>query len=81
MRFSGTDLEAARSEMLAMRAALLRAADMDVTTEPVPFTGPNRRAAVLNLAAYLGNLVERAAASADCEPAVIVERAIATLPR
>jgi hypothetical protein len=79
MRFSGTDLEGARSDMLAVRAALLEAADMDVSTEPVPFTGQSPRVAVLNLASYLGDLVARAAASAECEPSHIVDQAIAIL--
>jgi hypothetical protein len=79
MRFSGTDLESAQSDMLAMRTAVLEAAEMDVATEPVPFTGQTPRAAILNLAAYLGNLIARAAALTQCEPTEIVEQAIAIL--
>ncbi len=75
MRFGGVDLEGARSQMLAVRGAVLEAGEMDTATEPVPFSGRSARLDVLNLAVYLGNLMDRAACKAHCERKHIAERA------
>jgi hypothetical protein len=79
MRFSATTLDDARSTMLHIRSVLLEAGEMDSHSEPIPFSGRSPRLDMLNLAAYLGNLVERAAWSAQCDPEVIVERTIERL--
>jgi hypothetical protein len=79
LRKSGTGLEDAHFLMLEIRRAVLEAADMDAATEPVPLCGRSQRLDVLNLAVYLGNLIDRAGSWADCGPEVIVERAIACL--
>jgi hypothetical protein len=80
MRFNDVDFEEARQALLAARRMLLGVAGIDPVTEPVPFSGRSARLDTLNLAAYLGNLVERAAASAQCQPDAIVELAIEGLP-
>jgi len=69
MRLGQTDLDEARATMLHLRAALLEAGRMDAHTEPVPFSGRSPRLDMLGLASYLGNLVDRAASSAQCDPA------------
>jgi hypothetical protein len=81
MNHAGTDLHAARATMLAIRHVLLEVGGMDSDTEPVPLLGLAPRLDALNLAAYLGDLVIRAARSAQCEPALIAERAIEHLGR
>ena len=61
MRRTGTDLRGVRDELLRVRSALVAAAGLDPRTEPVPLlAGPPRRA-VLGLAVYLDDLVNRAA--------------------
>lgn len=80
MHFSDVDFEEARRALLAARRILLGVGDIDPLTEPVPFSGRSPRLDTLNLAAYLGNLVERAAVSAQCPPGTIVEEAIRLLP-
>lgn len=76
MRQTATDIDDAGQAMLHMRTALVRAAGMDMTHEPVPLHGVDPRRDVLNLAAYLRKLVARAAAQAQCDFAAIVERAL-----
>jgi hypothetical protein len=80
MHFSDMDFEGARHELLAARRILLGVGNIDPLTEPIPFSGRSPRLDTLNLAAYLGNLIERAAASAKCPPDAIVERTIQQLP-
>ena len=79
MRISGIDLADARAQMLSIRSAVIEAGDLDPATEPVPFSGRTSRLAVLNLAAYLGNLMKRASSSARCQPDVLVERVLGRL--
>jgi hypothetical protein len=80
MHFNDVDFEEARLALLAVRRILLRVGNIDPLTEPIPFSGRSPRLDTLNLAAYLGNLVERAAASTQCPPDDIVEQAIRMLP-
>jgi hypothetical protein len=79
MRISGIDLADARAQMLSIRSAVIEAGDLDPATEPIPFSGRTSRVAVLNLAAYLGNLMKRASSSSRCQPDVLVERVIGRL--
>ena len=63
------------------RAVLLLASGKRLVSDLVLFAvGRIGATDTLNLAAYLGNLVERAAASAQCRPDAIVEMAIEGLP-
>jgi hypothetical protein len=80
MSFGGMGAEDARTEMHAIRQAVLEVSGLDAATEAIPFRGRSARSDVLNLAVYLGNLVERAARSAGCPPEALIERAIARLP-
>ncbi|MGD0312136.1 MAG: hypothetical protein ABSC90_06720 [Acidimicrobiales bacterium] len=76
MRVSGTGVEDALRQMWCIRQAVLEAADMDPGIEPIPFGGSSYRLALLNMAIYLGILVDRAAASQGCDRDVIVTRAL-----
>ena len=46
---------------------------MDSSIEPIPFGGRDERLELLNMALYLGNLVERAAALGHCDAEAIVD--------
>jgi hypothetical protein len=49
---------------------------MDVSTEPIPFGGSSDRLDLLNLALYLGNLLDRAAAHGGCDIGTVVAGAL-----
>ena len=76
-----TDVAGVSRLLPALRAAVLDAAGMDATHEPVPFVGRSHRDDVLRSVAYLADLLERAAAAASCSAIEIAERAIDRLPR
>jgi hypothetical protein len=76
MRQTGTMLDDAGAAMLAMRSALLLTSGMDPATEPIPLCGVDPRVDVLNLGAYLRQLVARAAARAQCDAVLLVERVV-----
>ncbi len=80
MRFHDVDFDEARRALLTARRILLGVGKLDPLSEPIPFSGRSPRLDTLNLAAYLGCLVERAAASAHCRPDALVEQAIRQLP-
>jgi hypothetical protein len=76
MRQTGTGMEDAGPAMLAMRSALLTASGMDREIEPIPLHGVDPRVDVINLGRYLRRLMVRATARAQCDAAVMVERAL-----
>jgi hypothetical protein len=76
MQLSDTDVNEAIRQMWHIRTAILEAGEMDVVIEPIPFGGSSEQLDLLNLALYLGNLVERAAAHQDCDSVTIVARAM-----
>ncbi len=76
MQMSGTEVDDAIAQMWAIRRVILDASEMDASTEPIPFGGRSERLGLLNLAVYLGNLVERAATLHDCDRSAIVIRAL-----
>ncbi len=76
MRLTGTELEDASRHMWAVRQAVLDAGQMDAAIEPVPLAGRSPRLDLLNLVAYLSDLVVRAAAHQRCHPDVIVARSL-----
>ncbi len=80
LRRSGTSLLEARDRLSEARQAVLAASGLDPATEPVPLIGRSPRADVITLAAYVGDLLRRAAAAADCSVTLVAERAIAMLP-
>jgi hypothetical protein len=75
MRMAGVGLGEARAGLATLRGAILGAAGLDVATEPVPFAGRDPRADTLTLAAYLGDLLARAARVNGTDPATIAARA------
>ena len=76
MQMSDTDVDDAIRQMWQIRTAILEAGAMDVSIEPIPFGGSSDQRDLLNMALYLGNLVDRAAAHQDCDNATIVARAM-----
>ena len=76
MRRSGADLHSLRACMPGIRDALVEVGNLDPVTEPVPLRGHSVRTHVVNMAAYLGGLVRRAASSVKCGPEDIAEQAI-----
>jgi hypothetical protein len=79
MHRSGTDLEEARTTMFELRALILEVGGMDRRTEPIPLLGRSEQVDVCSLAAYLGDLLLRAAATARCEPEQIAQKVVARL--
>ncbi len=80
MRRSGTSLLEARDMLLESREVILSASGLDPATEPVPLVGRSPRLDVVNLAAYVGNLLRRASAATGCSIGTLAERVIADLP-
>jgi hypothetical protein len=61
LRRSGTSLLEARGTLLEIREVVVRVCGLDPSTEPVPLVGRSPRADVVNLVAYVGDLLRRAA--------------------
>jgi hypothetical protein len=76
LQMSDIEVDDAIAQMWAVRQAILEAGDMDPSAEPIPFGGRCGRLDLLNMAIYLGNLVERAATLNDCNRDAIVARAM-----
>ena len=53
---------------------MLEVAGLDPTTEPVPFVGRSRELDLVNLAAYMDNLLVRASRAAGCDTRVLANR-------
>jgi hypothetical protein len=73
MRQCDIGVEGATATMLVLRHILIDVADFDPRREPVPFHGRSPELDLVNLAAYLGGLVARASAAAQCTPGVLAE--------
>jgi hypothetical protein len=80
MRMAGVGVAEARSCLFALRVAILKAAGLDLATEPVPLAGRDPRTDTLTLAAYLGDLLTRAARVSATDPATIATRVTRRLP-
>jgi len=78
MRQSGTSLLEARGRLLEIRRVILEVCGLDPATEPVPLVGRSPRLDVVNLVAYTGDLLRRAAPA--CGLRAVVERVVAELP-
>jgi hypothetical protein len=76
MQMSGIELDDAISELWDIRQAVLEAGGMDLSTEPIPFGGSSDRLDLLNLALYLGNLLDRAASHGGSDIGTVVVRAL-----
>lgn len=81
LRRAGADLPGGRGAMLALRAALLQAAGMDVASEPVPLLAGDDRTIVLHLAVYLLGLLDRAVSACGDDADAVVDRALSLLER
>jgi len=80
LRTSRTSLLEARGVLLDVRLAVLEVCGLDRDSEPVPLVGRSPRLDVVNLVAYLGDLLRRAAAEAGWSVRAVAERVIAALP-
>jgi hypothetical protein len=76
MRSSGAELGDCLRAMLCLRTALVRAAEMDERTEPVPLLHSDQKVAALNLVRYLEDLVRRAALVGGMPEHAVASRAI-----
>ena len=77
---SGTSLMEARDTLLEVRRVILEVCGLDPATEPVPLVGRSPRLDVVNLVAYIGDLLRRATTVAGCSIGTVAERVIAELP-
>jgi hypothetical protein len=77
---AGTDLADSIDAMLSLRTALVDAAGIEISSEPVPLLPPDDKVALVNLARYLEDLVCRSSARNDCTPTEIAGRALGLLP-
>ncbi len=80
LRTSGTSLLEARGRLLFIRELIVEACGLDPATEPVPLIGRSPRTDVLNLAAYVGDLLRRGSAVSGRSVRGIAERVIADMP-
>ena len=80
LRTSGTSLLQARSALLEMRQVILEVCSLDPATEPVPLVGRSPRSDVVNLVAYVAELLRRAAARLGRGVEGIVQAVVAELP-
>ena len=76
MQMSDTDVDRAIGQMWSIRKAVLEVSRLDANSEPVPFGGSSERLDLINLALYLGNLVERAASQGRYDADTIVAKAL-----
>ena len=80
LRRSGTSLLGARATLLKVRRLIIEAGGLDGATEPVPLVGRSPRLDVINLVAYVGDLLHRASCEAGCTVRSVVDRVVAGLP-
>lgn len=80
LRTSGTPLHEAPGRILHVRELIIEACGLDPATEPVPLVGRAPRADILNLVAYVGDLLWRAAAASGRSVQTVARLVIAELP-
>jgi hypothetical protein len=78
LRRSGTSLMEARGTLLEIRRVILEVCELDPATEPVPLVGRSPRLDVVNLVAYIGDLLRRAAPAGGLR--TVVEQVVALMP-
>ncbi|HLM95173.1 MAG TPA: hypothetical protein VK283_02595, partial [Acidimicrobiales bacterium] len=76
MRRGRVRVETARDAMLELRAAVLRASELDERTEPVPLLLADPVAATISLALYMDGLLQRAARANATSRAEMARRAL-----
>jgi hypothetical protein len=80
LRTSGTSLLQARSSLLEIRRVILEVCALDPATEPVPLVGRSPRSDVVNLVAYVSDLLRRASAGLGRGVDAVVQAVVAELP-
>ncbi len=80
LRRSGTSLMEARGMLMEMRGLIIETCGLDAATEPVPLVGRSPRADVVNLVAYVGDLLRRASSETGSSVRTLVDRVVAELP-
>jgi len=80
LRRSGTSLMEARGMLLEIRHLIIEVGGLDQATEPVPLVGRSARLDVVNLVAYVGDLLRRASSEAGCTVGSVVDRVVVELP-
>ncbi len=80
LRRSGTSLMEARGSLMEVRRLIIEACGLDRATEPVPLVGRSPRSDLVNLVAYLGDLLRRASSEAGCTVRSVVDQVVAELP-
>ena len=80
LRRSGTSLLEARESLIGLRRVVLDACGLDPASEPTPLVGRAPRADVLTLAAYLADLLRRAAVADGRPMPDVVAQVVAALP-
>jgi len=80
LRTSGTSLLEARGLLLEIRQLVLDVCGLDRASEPVPLVGRSPRLDVVNLVAYVGDLLRRAASEAGWSVRTVADRVSAELP-
>jgi hypothetical protein len=68
----------ARGTLLDIRRVILEVCGLDPVTEPVPLVGRSPRLDVVNLVAYIGDLLRRAAPAEGLRR--VVEQVVALMP-
>ena len=81
LRTSGTSLLQARTSLLEIRQVVLEVCALDPATEPVPLVGRSPRSDVVNLVAYLSDLLRRASTGRGRGVEAIVRAVVAALPQ
>ena len=77
---SRTSLMEARGTLLEIRRVILEVCGLDPATEPVPLIGRSPRLDVVNLVAYVGDLLRRASAGVGWSVRAVSDRVIAEMP-
>ena len=80
LRRSGTSLVDARSALLELRGVIVEVCGLDASSEPVPMVGRSPRTDVVNLVAYVSELLRRASAETGLQTTQLTERVIQALP-
>jgi len=80
LRTSGTSLLEARSSLLEIRHVILEVCGLDPATEPFPMVGRTPRSDVINLVAYVSELLRRASAASGRGLGTIVRAVVEELP-
>ena len=70
------DLPTACQTLIGVREALIRAGGMDGRREPVPLVVGDLRVAVASVAVYVGDLIDRAAATVACTPKAMATKSL-----